>query len=139
MDILAALNHTGIRLGLDDFGTGYSSLSYLRRFPLDTLKIDRSFVLDIPTDPDDMAITQAIIMMGRSLKLDLVAEGVETAAQRDFLLEQGCPVMQGHLFGHPMPVPDFDAMLAKPPTVPGAGAAKGASRGAGGGRGKARR
>jgi len=139
MDILAALNHTGIRLGLDDFGTGYSSLSYLRRFPLDTLKIDRSFVLDIPKDPDDMAITQAIIMMGRSLKLDLVAEGVETVEQRDFLLNQGCPIMQGHLFGHPMPVKDFDEMLSRQPDTARSRSPKAASRGAGGGRGRGRR
>ncbi len=139
MDILSALNQTGIRLGLDDFGTGYSSLSYLRRFPLDTLKIDRSFVLDIPADPDDMAITQAIIMMGRSLKLDLIAEGVETPEQRDFLMDQGCPVMQGHLFGHPMPAEDFDVLLARPAEQKGDETPKRVMRDARGAPGKVRR
>jgi len=139
MDILETLNRTGVRVGLDDFGTGYSSLAYLRRFPLDSLKIDRSFVLDIPKDPDDMAITQAIIMMGRSLKLDLVAEGVETVEQRDFLLGQGCPVMQGHLFGHPMAAEDFEALLAKRASELPATAPKRATRGAGDASGKVRR
>lgn len=83
-DILTALTSLGVRLSIDDFGTGYSSLSYLRRFPIDTLKINRSFIDDIVTNPDDAAITSAIISMAKSLKRRVIAEGVETAAQPAF-------------------------------------------------------
>ncbi|MCC6987953.1 MAG: EAL domain-containing protein [Acidobacteria bacterium] len=101
---LRALKEAGFSLILDDFGTGYSSLTYLKALPLDALKIDRSFIRNITTDPRDAAIVTAIIGVARSLSMDVVAEGVERTAQKDKLLELGCPVMQGYLFGRPVPV-----------------------------------
>ena len=91
-----------MRISIDDFGTGHSCLSYLRRFPIDVLKIDRSFVSEIGESEDSRIIIDAIISLARSLKLDTVAEGVETNAQLDYLLERGCHVAQGFLFGTPM-------------------------------------
>ena len=101
----------GLRLAVDDFGTGYSSLSYLRNFPIDTLKIDRSFVHDIPGDATDSAITTAIIVLAQSLKLNVVAEGIETAAQRDFLQGLGCRNMQGFWFSRPLPPEELTLLL----------------------------
>ena len=109
--ILNNLKDRGVRICIDDFGTGYSSLSYLKRFPIAALKIDRSFIRDIATKPEDAAITAAIIAMARSLKIDVVAEGVETSAQRDFLSEQGCTLMQGFLFSRPLPAEDVTRLL----------------------------
>jgi EAL domain-containing protein (putative c-di-GMP-specific phosphodiesterase class I) len=107
----ATLKAWGCGLSIDDFGTGYSSLAYLKRFPIDKLKIDQSFVRDIPGDVDDMRIAAAIIGMARSLRLKVVAEGVETEAQRDFLAEQGCQACQGYLFSQPLAPEAFVAWV----------------------------
>lgn len=115
-DVIVMLNQfkeMGIHLSIDDFGTGYSSLSYLKRFPIDTIKIDRSFIRDVTVDPDDAAIAQAIIAMGRSLKLHVIAEGVETQEQLAFLREQQCHGMQGYLFSRPVPAEEITPLLTK--------------------------
>jgi EAL domain-containing protein (putative c-di-GMP-specific phosphodiesterase class I) len=105
------LHGMGIRLALDDFGTGYSSLSYLKRFPIDTLKIDRTFVRDVTEDADDAALTSAIIVMAQSLGLNVVAEGVETEAQLEFLRKRGCKNVQGYLFSDPLSVEEMTVCL----------------------------
>jgi diguanylate cyclase (GGDEF)-like protein/PAS domain S-box-containing protein len=103
----------GVRLSIDDFGAGYSSLAYLKRLRVQRLKIDASFVRDLPGDSEDAAIVNTIIRMARSLGLDTIAEGVETQAQADFLRERGCDVVQGYFYGRPMPVEDFMALLSR--------------------------
>ncbi|MDH3212107.1 MAG: EAL domain-containing protein [Myxococcales bacterium] len=108
---LSNLHDMGVRIALDDFGTGYSSLSYLRRFALDRVKIDRSFVKDIPGNPDDRALSAAIIAMAHSLGLKVVAEGVETLEQAEFLRESGCDELQGFLFSPAVPAPEFSRFL----------------------------
>ncbi|GAK55801.1 sensory box/GGDEF family protein [Candidatus Vecturithrix granuli] len=105
------LRAKGIHFSIDDFGTGYSSLSYLKRLPIDILKIDRSFVMDAPTDKDDQEIIKTIIAMAHNLRLDTIAEGVETREQQQFLARNGCRMMQGFYFGHPMPADQFEARL----------------------------
>ncbi|MGN2253372.1 EAL domain-containing protein [Frateuria sp. GZRe12] len=111
--LLQRIKRCGVRLSLDDFGTGYCSLSYLKHFPVDALKIDRAFVRDVESDPDTAAITQAIIAMARSLAKTVVAEGVETQAQADYLRTAGCEQLQGFLFGAPMPAAAFGKLLAE--------------------------
>ena len=113
-DIIAkmiALKAWGIGFALDDFGTGYSSLSYLKRLPLDQLKIDQTFVRDLLTDPNDAVIAHTIVALGQSLGLSVIAEGVETQAQQDCLATQGCSAYQGYLFGRPLPLEAFEALL----------------------------
>jgi diguanylate cyclase len=111
--LLDRLRTEGIRLSIDDFGTGYSSMAYLKRFPIDRLKIDRTFVRDIPGNGDDEAITTAIIAMGHSLGLSVVAEGVETEQQLQFLRAAHCDIMQGFYFARPMPADQITAFLRK--------------------------
>ncbi|MDZ7736601.1 MAG: EAL domain-containing protein [Gammaproteobacteria bacterium] len=108
---LQALHEMGIKLSLDDFGTGYSSLGYLKRFPLDRLKIDRSFVAGLPEDSSDIAIVQTTIVLARHLGLSVVAEGVETEAQQRLLKAYGCHEMQGYLLGKPLPAEELEKIF----------------------------
>ncbi len=115
LDTLLKLKQLGVHLSIDDFGTGYSSFMYLKTFPVDTLKIDRSFIKDITIGSEEMAITQAIISMGHSLKMEVLAEGAETKEQVDLLKEQGCDTIQGYFYSKPVPpdeIPPFVAKLA---------------------------
>lgn len=109
-----ALKKVGILFSMDDFGTGYSSLQYLKRLPLDQIKIDQSFVRDIATDSNDSAIVHTIIAMAKSLKMDIIAEGVETMQQQQVIQDNGCTNYQGYLYGRPIPIDQFDALLKQP-------------------------
>ncbi|HYQ59658.1 MAG TPA: EAL domain-containing protein, partial [Desulfatiglandales bacterium] len=110
-DKLLEFRDAGMQVSIDDFGTGYSSLSYLKKFDIDYLKIDQSFVRNLETDPDDIALSEAIIMMAHKLGLKVVAEGVETEAQRNLLVDAGCDYAQGCLFSRPVPAEEFEALL----------------------------
>ncbi len=111
VDTLLKFRDAGIQVAVDDFGTGYSSLSYLKKFDIDYLKIDRSFVNNLETDPDNMALSEAIIVMAHKLGLKVIAEGVETEEQRNFLAAAGCDFAQGYLFSHPVPPAEFEKLL----------------------------
>jgi EAL domain-containing protein (putative c-di-GMP-specific phosphodiesterase class I) len=109
--LMGRLKDLGVRFSIDDFGTGYSSLSYLKRFPIDKIKIHQSFVQNITTDPEDAAISSAIISLTHSMKRKAIAEGVETDAQREFLLSHHCDEIQGHHFSKPAPADEIERLL----------------------------
>jgi EAL domain-containing protein (putative c-di-GMP-specific phosphodiesterase class I) len=111
MYTLRELKALGVRISMDDFGTGYSSLNYLKRFPIDTLKLDQMFVKDVVTDPTDAAIVSAVIQMAHSLNLKVVAEGVERQDQLEFLRRQHCDIIQGYLFSKPVPADQLEAFI----------------------------
>jgi diguanylate cyclase (GGDEF)-like protein/PAS domain S-box-containing protein len=125
---LQNLKNHGIQISIDDFGTGYSSLAYLRRFPIDKLKIDIAFIRDVTTNPDDAAITLAIISMAHSLKLEVVAEGVETAAQLAYLRRHHCDQIQGYFFSPPLPREQFEQLLREEKRLPAHDDSSGAPR-----------
>lgn len=123
-EVLAACKGMGFNVALDDFGTGYSSLSYLRRMAIDTLKIDRSFVSDLETNPDDVEIVQTIISMARNLRMNVIAEGVETKAQVEILIQSGCDYCQGYYFSRPQPEAQFSGLLRRSAKRAGSTAAR---------------
>ena len=115
-DVIAKMNTLkgrGVGFSIDDFGTGYSSLAYLKRLPLDQLKIDQGFIRDILIDSDDAAIAKMVVALADSLGLEVIAEGVETQAQRDFLADLGCHNYQGYLFCKPMLANEFEVLVAR--------------------------
>jgi EAL domain-containing protein (putative c-di-GMP-specific phosphodiesterase class I) len=111
---LSTIKELGIGIALDDFGTGYSSFSYLHRFPIDTLKIDRSFISDICKKTEHAEIVAAIIAMSHILKLRVIAEGIETEEQLRLLVDKDCDIIQGYLFSRPLPAEEMTQLLAKP-------------------------
>jgi diguanylate cyclase (GGDEF)-like protein len=118
ISILQQIRGLGIELSIDDFGTGYSSLTYLKRFPLTRLKIDQSFIKDVPYDQEDIAITRAIIALGNSLNLQVLAEGVESEEQKAFLIDEGCCEAQGYYYCHPLNVDKMTGLLQKTQMLP---------------------
>lgn len=112
IESISEISKRGFSVSIDDFGTGYSSLAYLRKFPLDILKIDQSFVADLPSSPDAISLCNAIINLAHSLKLSVIAEGVETKEQLLFLQSQGCEVAQGYFISRPLPEREFILWLA---------------------------
>ena len=113
LTVLSRLRRIGVSIAIDDFGTGHSALNYLKRFPIDTLKIDRDFVEDLPYGDEDAAIVHAIVGLARGLRLRVVAEGVETAEQLEYLRSVKCPEVQGYIFGHPVPAREFERLLER--------------------------
>jgi EAL domain-containing protein (putative c-di-GMP-specific phosphodiesterase class I) len=109
--ILNQISATGVELAVDDFGTGYSSLAYLKKLPIDKLKIDQSFVKDLPDDEDDKTIAKAVIALATSLNLKIIAEGVESKEQKDFLIKNGCENIQGYYYSKPIPADKFEVFL----------------------------
>jgi len=105
------LKEMGFNIALDDFGTGYSSLSHLKYLPISKLKIDQSFIRDIPSDRDDVGISRAVIALAYGLDLEVIAEGVETKEQADFLLKEGCPLAQGYFYSKPVPADEITKIL----------------------------
>ena len=113
ISVLQGLRELGVTLAIDDFGTGYSSLSYLRHFPIDVLKIDRSFVPDTTAHPSDVAVITSIISLAQKLDLIVVAEGVETREQQDFLVSQGCDLVQGNYISKPLLAVEFERRILR--------------------------
>jgi EAL domain-containing protein (putative c-di-GMP-specific phosphodiesterase class I) len=113
ISILRRIKALGVRIALDDFGKGYSSLSYLQKFPFDKIKIDRSFISDIGTNQQSIAIVHAVIGLGRSLNIPILAEGVETKAQHDFLAREGCNEVQGYLTGRPLAIAEYAEVIGQ--------------------------
>jgi len=113
IEILNKIKDLGVNINIDDFGTGYSSLSYLKKFPISKLKIDRAFIKDIPDDKDDMTITKTIINLAKNLNLEVIAEGVETETQRDFVFQNGCDYIQGYFYSPPIPANEFENKFLK--------------------------
>lgn len=116
--MLGQLKEMGIQIAIDDFGTGHSALSYLRRFPIDAVKIDRSFIRDLTTSANDTEIAAAVIAMAHNLKLDVIAEGVETEEQLAFLRQRRCDEMQGYLFSRPVPATEFATLVRQARSLP---------------------
>jgi diguanylate cyclase (GGDEF)-like protein/PAS domain S-box-containing protein len=113
ISLLKSINELGIELAVDDFGTGYSSLSYLKKLPIDKLKIDQAFIRDLPYDEEDASIARAVIALAKSLNLHIIAEGVETQAQKDFIVENGCENIQGYFYSKPVPANEMELLLKK--------------------------
>ncbi len=113
LDMLKTLKQIGVRLSIDDFGTGYSSLAYLKRFAVDKLEVDQTFVRNMAIDADDAAIVHLVIQFGRSLKLTVIAEGVESAEQAELLRQQGCDQAQGYFYSRPLPPERFTELLER--------------------------
>ena len=111
------IQELGVRVVFDDFGTGYASLSYLKKFPLDGLKIDRSFVFNLLSDPDDAAIVSSTILLSKQLGLSVIAEGIENRATADLLATMGCEEGQGYFFGRPLPVPELESQFLSSPSI----------------------
>lgn len=110
---LHTIRASGISIAVDDFGTGYSTLNYLQKLPVDIVKIDQQFIKDIPNSSEDMTLVKAVIAMAHSMGLDVVAEGVETEAQADFLRKHSCEELQGYFFSRPLPAGEFEALLTE--------------------------